>query len=584
MTKENNIEIIPSDLRRKFAPKRNQSVPIYLEQRQQEFVETDRSVGVNLLQLYDDERQRSTIFRPTFKLNFVFENVYTGITQYKPFENQLYYVDVEETIAECFPNWKGYPQYKEFDFIREDYNVSGYTTKSGTTDPHVNFETKKSTNYNWSLYLSYPYKNLTNIQLYYYNDKNILQNNWISEQGIPFIIKNRKFNGRNIISFICPTIHNLNLGESIQIVNFDYNGQKIFAIDSLGDETFGSESFICNIANIGYTGTTFLDNVIGTFKRVINPANSADTTSKYYVREHKIITSESEFVLNKSGFELNGFNSDIKYQYSVFTPGKTGFVSEREGNKTYTINFNRDIDVNGLVDNQKRPITDLYLSIVNKGFFGWFNNPTGGQQKAIKFGFDFNINDVNNNWWANTNLQSIEPNISVDTYNKPPNFNFYYNRSLNIGDVIYGDFCEWNDYEQTETVISNINHKIRFNPQVFEITTPPKTNPDGYYYKVHHPMKLRYFSTYVETASSNQKNVIPDYCYFSNNEKEFRWRDIYTYGFIDETNTGVDYPFLNGAHYPFTNVIFKLAPEGYINYTKKLNLIEQPQTDDCETI
>jgi hypothetical protein len=580
MTK-NSINIVPSNLRSKFAPIVDQEIVLSLDQKQQEFVETDKSSSVNLLQVYDDERQRSTIFRPTFKIRVVMDNAYPGTTTYQPFENQLYYIDEDNTIANCVPNWKGFPQYKEFDLIREDVNLSGYTTGPNA---HVNFVTQSATTYNWSIYLTYPHKNLDNIGLECYRvqgNQTPLIRSWIAKDGIPFTIRNRNFNGRNVISFICPMNHGLSVGESFKL-NFKYRGNDVFTVDSLGDESVGSELFIFNIDDIGYINGVFSNGITGTFQRIVDAANSAETISKYYVREHKILTTDDETILNKSGFELNGFNSDKKFQFSALTPNKVQRIAEKEGNQSYTVTFKKDLNLNGILDNQKRPLTEIYLTFVNKGYFGWFNNPLT-KLSALQYGFDFNITERTNPWWANTNSGSFENNIKVDSYNKSVR-NFYFNRSLSKDDVLLGDFCEWNDYLQTERIISPINHKIKFNPDLFQIQLPLTSNLPGYYYRVHYPMRLREFSTYIETATQEEIDAAPNYSFFCQSEQTFRWRDIYTYGFVDEQLVGVDYPFLNGSHYPFTDLTFRIRDEGSFDYAQRLKLIVQPNTDGCTTI
>jgi hypothetical protein len=45
-------------------------------------VEYDRSQSISLAQVFDEERQASTIFRPTFKVSYLYANVYTGTTTY----------------------------------------------------------------------------------------------------------------------------------------------------------------------------------------------------------------------------------------------------------------------------------------------------------------------------------------------------------------------------------------------------------------------------------------------------------------------------------------------------------------------
>jgi hypothetical protein len=76
---------------------------------------------------------------------------------------------------------------------------------------------------------------------------------------------------------------------------------------------------------------------------------------------------------------------------------------------------------------------------------------------------------------------------------------------------------------------------------------------------------------------------VPSYAYFSNTQKLWYWRDLYPFGFIDTNNNGVDYPFLNDSHYPFTNVVFRLFPEGAsFDITEIYSVISDPIIDECE--
>jgi hypothetical protein len=60
------------------------------------------------------------------------------------------------------------------------------------------------------------------------------------------------------------------------------------------------------------------------------------------------------------------------------------------------------------------------------------------------------------------------------------------------------------------------------------------------------------------------------------------WKDIYSYGYIDSDNRGVDYPFINGAHYPFADIVFLQYPMSRDTSGYFTNEINQPTTDDCE--
>ena len=152
------------------------------------------------------------------------------------------------------------------------------------------------------------------------------------------------------------------------------------------------------------------------------------------------------------------------------------------------------------------------------------------------------------------------------------------------GDTIDGDFCEWNDYEQSERIISSYYHKLKYNQDVFQTTQTPTSNAPGFYYQPHTPMTIRVFSDYIETGDVAVVEGIPGYAYYSKTDQQFRWRDLYTYGFIDNLGRGVDYPFLNFAQYPFKEVQFRLIPEG-INYNSNLNGVNypiKPLIDECE--
>ena len=237
----------------------------------------------------------------------------------------------------------------------------------------------------------------------------------------------------------------------------------------------------------------------------------------------------------------------------------------------------------GYYDNQKRPLNEISLTIINKGYSGYFNQPLNGV--GLKQGWEFNLSKNVNPWW-DLNNQKSNTNIPVSAYTLTSGATktFYYNSDLKEGDVIDGDFCEWNDYEQVERVVSSYYHKIKYNQSVFQTTNNFSTNTPGFYYKPHNHMTLRVFSDYVETANLGQIDDVPSWAFYSTADQQFRWRDLYTYGFIDNLGRGVDYPFLNTSHYPYTQVIFRLIPEG-INYNENLDGFDfslKPLIDECE--
>lgn len=561
----NKYTIIPSSQKYKSAPFVDQEISVTLESQSQLIVEYDRSQSINLAQVYNDERQSCTVFRPTFKVTYLYANTYTGTTQYLPFRDNLYYVDpIQSTVNGV---WKGFPQYYEFDFFRPNI-----------TDQHIDYKSKSAYTYNWTYYISYPYSNDDTKQLSY--NLNNSSFNWVASQGIPFSIINRTQNGANVISFQCIAPHGLTVGEYVEL-SFFYNQVNLFQVYSLGTGEFDSGEYIFNIYNYGYTGTTFANGVTGLFKRVINPDNITETKSKYYIRRHKILTDVDETIITKNGFEKNVFGEEKKFEYSSITPNQVSRISQKTSSNSYNITAAKDLNLLNVLDNQNRPVSELFLTIINKGYSGYFNQPNNGI--GLKQGWEFNLTSPVSPWWDLLNNES-DTNIPTSAYTLTNGVTktFYYNQDLKKDDVIDGDFCEWNDYDQLERVVSLYYQKINYNQNVFQTTSLYDTNSPGFYYKSHHSMTIRVFSDYVETANVGEVDNVPSYSYYSASDQQFRWRDLYSYGFKDNLNRGVDYPFLNSAQYPFKDLIFRLIPEG-INYnTLGVAYPIKPLIDECE--
>ena len=241
----NKYTIIPSSLQYKSAPLVDQEISLNLEEQSQQITEYDRSQSISLAQLYDDERQICTIFRPTFKVNYIYANTYVGTTEYIPFRNTLYYVEPEKSSISN--TWFGYPQYYEFDFYRPD-----------VSDQHIRYVAKSAYTYNWTYYLSYAHQNNPKKELYYQLTlgKKDFGASWLALEGIPFIISKTSQNGNSLISFQCIAAHGLTVGEYVEL-SLSYNNNNLFQVYSLGNGLVDSKEYIFNIYNVGFTGTTF---------------------------------------------------------------------------------------------------------------------------------------------------------------------------------------------------------------------------------------------------------------------------------------------------------------------------------------
>ena len=567
--KSTEIRIVRGENRFAGASNTDTQINVDLQSQRKNLIEGDRSVIVNIEERFNIERQRSSKFRIAGKITNIFDNTISGITSYQPFRNSLFYVDALNTVTNG-SLWKGYPQYDEFSF----YRTRGI-------DGHVNFVNKSASTYNWMSYVSYANSKKENQYLKHTVnfESGTSVNNFVVTDGVPYYILNKQNKGKNLITFYCGFKHNLKLGDWIYTKN-EIDGKRYFEVYSLGDESYGNEDTVFSIFNYGFEDPLFGNYATGNFRRVGDINNKIETTSEYYVRTHKILTEISNSDLTKLGFERNPFPIKKQLEYSALTPNNVQRTSVKDGTLTVGFSFDEDINISGLTDNLERPITELFVTILNKGYMGWFNNPyINGNTTGIQVGWDLNFKDKEiDDWWRIDNLNNRDniPNSYYDLNGE----RFHYNSNLSKGDEIMGGVCEFNPYEQIETVLSEINHKISYNPQIFD---NPSDNllPDGYTYRPHYSVPLRVYSDYIETGDRETVDLVPDYAFFSKYENQWRWRDIYQYGFIDSNGNGLNNPFINGCHYPFKEIIFLLTPmKRNINLLN--NIIFSPLTDDCE--
>jgi hypothetical protein len=588
------IEFVKGSLRYKQAPEKSIQLSIPLGGKLKELDEYNRTVSINLAQVYDDERQKSTLFLPSCKFQLIFSNALSGVSQtpdnpYGPFNNNLYYINAEQYKKLQVQNndavipWGGLPQYNEFNFIRTDLNVDGYT--SGLSK-HINGQAQLASYYNWFFYITYAAEsnNLKTLQ-YQFGDGQTIT--WQPINGIPFIMNKINVDGKTFWQFTCPFKHNLQVGEyvylpSVTVVNASSTVQanrNRFEVYSLGNGFYGSEETIFNILDINFyeTSVSFFESKTGLFFRIVDIDNPTESQSKYYVRRHKVLTRYTDAIITNSGFEQNAFRTVKKWESADLTPNQKSRISVKEDSQSYNVSFNNTININGLRDNLNRPLTELFFTVTNRGFFGYFN-PQTNQGNALKEGWKFNISNVTTAWWERANINS-NTTIPADNFGSNGR-TFYRNRFLNPNQFINGDLCEWNDLTQRETVLSDCYHKFVFNPEVFNINTSV-TNPLGYYYKPFFSMKIKDFSDYVEEGSKETTDGIPDYAFYSNYNNTFYWRDLYPYGFIDSDGNGTNFPFMNGRHYPYDNFIFRIIPEG-TNISINTVAVQDPIVDGCE--
>ncbi len=567
--KNSDIRIVRGEDRFAGASNTDLLLNVNLQGGRKNIIEGDRTTILNLEERFDSERQQSTKFRIAGKIVNIFNNTISGQTSYEPFRNSLFYINTLNTLSSGGA-WQGYPQFDEFTFFRTR-GIEG----------HIPFINKSATSYNWVTYVTYPSENKTDQNLRYtvnYESGSSV-NNFVVTEGVPYYILNTQDRGKNLITFYCGFKHNLSNGDWIYTKD-EINGKRYFEVYELGDVSYGNQDTVFSIFNYGFDDPLFGNYSIGNFKKVIDINNKEETTSKYYVRCHKILTTNTHSDITKLGYESNPFPVKRQLEYSALTPNNIQRVSIKDGNTTVGFSFDKDIDINTLRDNLERPLTELFVTIINRGYMGWFNNPyVQGNNTGIQVGWDLNfLENTVDEWWDINNSPNRD-NIPNGSYVYNGN-TFFFNKSLNIGDKIMGAVCDYNEYDQKESVLSNISHKISYNPQVFD-NNSPNTLPAGYTYNPHHSVPIRVYSDYIEVGEENLVDLVPDYAFLSKYEKQWRWRDLYPYGYKDTDGNGLDNPFLNGCHYPFSEVLFLLTPMKR-NINNFSSVIFAPFSDDCE--
>lgn len=572
-------------------------INVPFEGKNKEILESDRNSSIKLNEVFNSERQASSIFRLTFNVNFFYENNIIGTMDqnsgHVPFLNEIYRVNPSYTNN----IWSGYPQHQEFNFIREDVNTQQFS-----------FQPKSASTYNWLFYITYPFERITNFNLRYINGP--IDETWNVGSGLLGTVNRIIVDGQAIIRIETPFDHGIGENEFLEItgVNDPYEfmfpgfNDNVYEVHYLGDGTFDSEKRVINILDIGYPQTLF-QGATCLIKRVMNKENRSETTSKYYIRNHKVLTFLDDVTNVYNAFQENPFKNEKHFEYGALTYDGQEKVKMRNNTRSYNISNNKDIDVSGLLDNNGKPLTEFFITIINKGYGGWFHgvdNPTNDLvlPSSIKKGWEFNIgNGTSNDWWRTTNSGS-DSGLESEWYINGGN-RFYYTKSLETGDTLMGDICEYNDYEQKERVVSKYINKMRYNQSYFNVNVNPNiymnNNLPGFYYQPHFEVKIRDFSSYIETSknslissyeplnnfSGTISEDIPPYSYFSLFDNSWRWRDIYTYGYVDSEGNGVDNPFVNNSHYVTSFINFRLFSdiESYVPYD---NYIENPSIDECE--
>lgn len=231
------------------------------------------------------------------------------------------------------------------------------------------------------------------------------------------------------------------------------------------------------------------------------------TTDNEYIRYFEVIATLNEIELYNAGFSKNIFNE-----------------------QKYGFNLNIDIDISDYIDGLGFPLTELFL------YFQYIPKEN-----------DENIPEE---------MQRIVWNNNSGL----PNVVSYAPTQLSIGDRIIGNKILLNKLNYSQELLQN---------QIYYISTPYSSAGNIerliWYYNPFVPLRLRYFNNEIKRANTGStsyevRNSIPYYA-ISISDGNYVWREILPQGYIDPiTSNGVDYPFINGKRYLFSNIVLDIVP------------------------
>ena len=580
-----NKKILHPEKKYAKAPSEDQTLRLDLSRNEELLREGDRTIILDIAELYRKERNESTKYKIYGKTNMVFRNLYSGTTTYDALKNTLY--DLGDGID---ADWTGYLPYNEFAFIRRDAvkevsnptatNLGEFipnTVLSGSTD-HTTITEYESTSWNWNFHLSYVYEHDDNHPMRYTLSGGTVYD-FTSGMGVPFRVEDMG----DYYQLTSPLKHNMNQGEYVILsgntISSGSDSDRIFNISSLGNEIYRSNEYVINLNKSSFSSSQTISGVVFG-KRCLDINNISQTTSTYYVHKHKTLTTVDECILDSAGFETPVFEIERKLQYET-ADGRNDVYIERNRPESILYHFKNDIDINGLSNNLGYTPTELYLTVIFRNRNGYFNH-------SPRLGWRFNLHS---DWvdeqfnetfsGSDTNLPYTSTTIDGITFNQGD--------ELPLDSVLVGSFVEYNNVDFKETVLSDSFHKITNETTIFnhgQLSTVrlggvSSDNPSGLIYQPHYKIKLRELSPYIETSDTDDILNLPENTIYDDYSGLWKWRDLYDHGYIDPDGFGTNFPFTNGQHYVKRDINFLLRNEqtflnkqdGIANFTDDGNQI-----------
>lgn len=408
--------------------------------------------------------------------------------------------------------------------------------------------------YNWDLFLTYPYE----------ND----YNNALISGGLLIKSIELAFNsvGRRIVLFSTYTKHNLSIGTAfnLYITNKDKNNEvKVIKVENILVNSLGNVKKEDEEHYFYTTQTDIIGKILGNNEEIDDDTDNDDinkqikTTgstfrlkhivngyeSEYYIRKfkklpnlNKIVSKGDELTLDKS-YCVKEFEEWIKDKPNDFDKEQyqLAFSSTIYNDNNTQVTWTDGINIDNILDNRGRPLTEIYLTVMkrNKGYIEWYTDRDVTNQNIeyshcfgnVSWGFDLLSAKSEEEINLQESLQDVKlihNVVDIDIVN---------------ADEFNGDIVEYNVTTCNETVLEDcyfrFNTYLRENPvdyytyqydeivsddydkEDFKVETRPLSNknylvhPEGYYYKAHYRILLKEFGEIHQEShfDLNIKNV-----------------------------------------------------------------------------
>lgn len=489
----------------------------------------EQEVNVNEYEQFTKERNRSTCFRLSGILRGLFTNVLFNVTGDKSYETVL---SLSANTGINNPNIKIFQNFGYKDILLETDGWFYYLDLSSACKPKCTEQFLRPVP-NDFYFLPQPFSGVTNL-----NQNGDPIENWYFKITYPaysacssiyfqspyvtglvgrvklcdgLVVQNiatGTYNGRASTYIQTPINHGLLVGDQIILRPFtSTDPEQVFNVIGVDDEsTFW----------IDYWDNDIPLNIISNSQSLNDPLRIKrifqGIESQYMIRMFKSITELNDYQIYQAGFSKNIFNDPLQlYHYDL------------------------DIDTSPYRDYLGRPLTEIYLTkIKNTNYNGL--TTTMEPWTLLTVGLTTNQPNLNYDVRAIYGGSPARPSVPP-----PKIIDIVTENDTNF----FGDVVDYNMGNLTERVL--VTPQYRFNTQNRE----DNFYGEGYFYNAHDKIQLLEFSSQVEQENLSLPDTnVPDYAVTVDGVT--MWRDILTPGFIDAAGVGVDYPYLNGCTYIFS--------------------------------